>query len=178
MNVCIQPVKRISYNIIRGHWFCYSFPTQQRAPDIHYIDRRQGKCYEKDMYTTRIYYQDTDAGGVVYFANYLKFFEKSWFEHLLSIGVSIPEWEKNGTYLIVKTVSLDLMEKLLYGDMISVKTSIKEVKNAYFILEHSVFKDNRATAKGQTTMVCIDAKGKPKRMPEAFRINLLQSMKG
>jgi len=36
------------------------------------------------MYKTRIYYQDTDAGGVVYFGNYLRFFERSWFEHLLS----------------------------------------------------------------------------------------------
>lgn len=125
------------------------------------------------MYTTRIYYQDTDAGGVVYFANYLKFFEKSWFEHLLSIGISIPEWEKEGTYIIVKTVSLDLMEKLLYGDTIYVKTSVKEVKNAYFVLDHIVFKNNKTTTKGRTTMVCIDAKGKPKRIPEDFRAKLL-----
>ncbi|MDD5007696.1 MAG: thioesterase family protein [Syntrophorhabdaceae bacterium] len=130
------------------------------------------------MYTTRIYYQDTDAGGVVYFANYLKFFEKSWFEHLLSIGISIPEWEKDGTYIIVKTVSLDLMEKLLYGDTIYVETSVKEVKNAYFVLDHTVLKDNRTTAKGQTTMVCIDVNGKPKRIPEGFRMNLLKHMKG
>lgn len=141
---------------------------------IHYIDGVQGTCYEKDMYTTRIYYQDTDAGGVVYFANYLKFFEKSWFEHFLSIGISIPEWERDGTYLIVKTVSLDLMEKLLYGDTICVETSVKEVKNAYFVLDHTVLKDNRVTAKGRTTMVCIDAKGKPKRIPEPFRTNLLK----
>ncbi len=126
------------------------------------------------MYTTRIYYQDTDAGGVVYFANYLKFFEKSWFQYLLSVGISIPEWEKEGTYVIVKTVSLDIMEKLLYGDTISVETSIKEVKKAYFLLDHTVSKNGKITAKGRTTMVCIDAKGKPKRIPEGFRTNLLK----
>ena len=76
------------------------------------------------MYSTRIYYQDTDAGGVVYFANYLKFIEKSWFEYLMSIGISIPAWEEIGTYMIIKNVSLDLMEPLKYGDTISVKTDI------------------------------------------------------
>ena len=127
------------------------------------------------MYTTRIYYQDTDAGGVVYFANYLKFFEKSWFRHLLSIGISIPDWEKDGTYVIVKTVFLDITEKLLYGDEIAVETSVSEVKNAYFVLDHKVSKNNKTTAKGRTTMVCIDAKGKPKRIPEDFKARLMNS---
>ncbi len=127
------------------------------------------------MYTTRIYYQDTDAGGVVYFANYLKFFEKSWFQHLLSIGISIPDWERDGTYVIVKTVFLDITEKLFYGDEIAVETSVSEVKNAYFVLDHKVSKNNKTTAKGRTTMVCIDANGKPKRIPKDFRAQLMNS---
>jgi len=128
------------------------------------------------MYATRIYYQDTDAGGVVYFANYLRFFEKSWFQYLLSIGISIPGWEKDGTYIIVKKASLDITEKLLYGDEIAVETSVKEVKNAYFVLDHRVSKNNKATASGRTTMVCIDAKGKPKRIPEDFKAKLLHAL--
>ncbi len=127
------------------------------------------------MYTTRIYYQDTDAGGVVYFANYLRFFEKSWFRHLLSIGISIPDWERDGTYVIVKAVSLDITEKLFYGDEIAVETSVSEVKNAYFVLDHKVSKNNKNTAKGRTTMVCIDANGKPKRIPEDFKARLMSS---
>ena len=90
------------------------------------------------MYSTRIYYQDTDAGGVVYYANYLKFIEKSWFEYLMSIGISIPEWESTGTYMIIKNVSLDLIEPLRYGDTITVKTDISLVKNAYFMMSHTI----------------------------------------
>jgi len=144
-------------------------------PYLRCVDGSRQTCYEKEMYTTRIYYQDTDAGGVVYFANYLKFFEKSWFRHLLSIGISIPDWERDGTYIIVKTVSLDITEKLFYGDEIAVETSVKEAKNAYFVLDHRVSKNNKTTAKGQTTMVCIDAKGKPKRIPEGFKAKLMNS---
>jgi acyl-CoA thioester hydrolase len=129
------------------------------------------------MYSTRIYYQDTDAGGVVYYANYLKFIEKSWFEYLMSIGISIPEWELTGTYLIIKNVSLELIEPLRYGDTITVITDISMVKNVYFIMSHRVIKDNRTTTRCETKMVCIDKNGKPKRMPVDFRDILLQNIK-
>lgn len=59
--------------------------------------------------------------GVVYFANYLKFFEKSWVEHLFSIGISLPEWEKSGTYVLIKNAFLDLFEKLRYGDTLKLR---------------------------------------------------------
>jgi acyl-CoA thioester hydrolase len=125
------------------------------------------------VYKTRIYYQDTDAGGVVYHGNYLRFFEKSWFEYLISIGISLPEWEKTGTYVLVKNAFLDLIEKLQYGDAITIETHIKEVRNAYFILIHTVLKDGKATTKGETKMVCVDKTGKPKRIPEDFKERLL-----
>jgi acyl-CoA thioester hydrolase len=126
------------------------------------------------VFTTRIYYQDTDAGGVVYFANYLRFFEKSWFEYLISIGISLPEWEKAGTYVLIKNAFLDLVEKLQYGDTIKVVTTIKEIRNAYFVLTHTVFKDGKTTTRGETKMFCVDKKGKPKRIPEEFKTNLLR----
>jgi acyl-CoA thioester hydrolase len=125
------------------------------------------------VYTTRIYYQDTDAGGVVYYANYLCLFEKSWFEHLISIGISLPEWEKRGTYVLIKNAFLDLIEKLQYGDTINIKTSVKEVRNAYFVLGHTVFKEGKATTMGETKMVCVDQTGKPKRIPDDFKAKLL-----
>ena len=125
------------------------------------------------MFTTRIYYQDTDAGGVVYFANYLCLFEKSWFEYLFSVGISLPEWEKAGTYVLVKNAFLDLIEKLQYGDIINVVTAVKEVRNAYFVLSHTVFKEGKTTTKGETKMVCVNNEGKPKRIPEDFKTKLL-----
>jgi acyl-CoA thioester hydrolase len=131
---------------------------------------------KKNMYSTRIYYQDTDAGGVVYFANYLRFFEKSWFEYLLSIGISLPEWEKLGTYVLIKTAFLDLLEKLKYGDIVSVNSSLKEVKNAYFVLMHTVSRDGKTITRGETKMVCVDSNGKPKRIPEDFKKRLLNEL--
>ncbi|HEY3276020.1 MAG TPA: thioesterase family protein [Syntrophorhabdaceae bacterium] len=128
------------------------------------------------MYSTKIYYQDTDAGGVVYYGNYLRFFEKSWFEHLLSIGISLPEWEKVDVYVMVKTAFLDLREKLGYADMIQVTSTVKEIKNSYFILSHEIMKEERITTKGETKMVCVDRTGKPRRIPEPFRERLEKSL--
>lgn len=130
------------------------------------------------MYATRVYYQDTDAGGVVYFANYLKFVEKSWFEHLMSIGISLPEWEESDTYVMVKTVLLDLVEKVRYGDLIRVVTSVKEVKNSSFVLAHTISREDRPVTKVETRMVCVDGRGKLKRMPEPFRDMLAGSIAG
>lgn len=131
---------------------------------------------KKIMYATRIYYQDTDAGGVVYFANYLKLFEKSWVEYFFSIGISLPEWEKEGTYVLVKNAFLDLVEKLQYGDTIKIETTIHEIRNSYFILTHAVLKNGKTTAKGETKMVCVDKNGKPKRIPEDFKKRLLNQI--
>ena len=128
------------------------------------------------MYATRVYYQDTDAGGVVYFANYLKFVEKSWFEHLMSIGISLPEWEESDTYVMVKTVLLDLVEKVRYGDMIRVVTSVKEVKNSSFVLAHTISREDKPVTKIETRMVCVDGRGKLKRMPDPFKEMLAGSI--
>jgi acyl-CoA thioester hydrolase len=125
------------------------------------------------VYSTRVYYQDTDAGGVVYYGNYLRFLEKSWFEYFTSIGIPLPDWERSGTYVMVKTVFLDLVEKVQLGDVIEVVSSAKEVKNAYFVLSHIITKEGRITTKAETKMVCVDGKGKLQRMPASFREKLL-----
>jgi acyl-CoA thioester hydrolase len=129
------------------------------------------------MYRTKVYYQDTDAGGVVYFANYLKLFEKSWFEYLLSIGISLPDWEQQGTFVLVKSVLLDLLDKAHYGEELETRSSVSDIKNAQFTLTHAVFRNGKAITRGETLMVCVDATGKPKRIPEDFKKRLLACQK-
>jgi acyl-CoA thioester hydrolase len=79
--------------------------------------------------------------------------------------------------MIIKNVSLDLIEPLKYGDIITVKTEISLVKNAYFVMSHTVIRDNKPTTRCETKMVCIDKDGKPRRMPEDIRNRLLQNIK-
>jgi acyl-CoA thioester hydrolase len=129
------------------------------------------------VYETRIFYQDTDAGGVVYFANYLRFFEKSWFEFLASIGIPLPYWETRDTFLMVKTVLLDLKGRLAYGDYIHVVTSIKAVKKASFVLLHKIYRGEDLTTTGETEMVCVDGTGRLRRLPAELHEPLLAYVK-
>ena len=122
------------------------------------------------MWETRIYYGDTDAGGVVYYANYLNYFEKSWFEHLATRGLSLAEYAKDGIYFIVKRVEVDYYSSARYGEVIQVQTEVSEVTKASFSFHHRVVsKDTgRVIAEGQNQMVCITTEGKPRKLPTTF----------
>jgi acyl-CoA thioester hydrolase len=122
------------------------------------------------MWETRIYYGDTDAGGVIYYANYLKYFEKSWFEYLAARGLSLAQWEEKGIYFIIKRVEVNFITSARYGEMIQVQTVVSEVKGASFTFQHRVIlKDTgKLLAEGKNQMVCITKEGKPRRLPEEF----------
>ena len=122
------------------------------------------------MWETRIYYGDTDAGGVIYYANYLRYFEKSWFEYLAARGLSLVDWEKQGIYFIIKRVEVDYISPARYGEIIQVQTDVAQVTRASFTFHHRVIlKDSgRLIAEGKNQMVCISAEGKLRRFPPEF----------
>ncbi|MCJ7663920.1 MAG: acyl-CoA thioesterase [Desulfobacterales bacterium] len=122
------------------------------------------------MWETRIYYGDTDAGGVIYYANYLRYFERSWFEYLAARGLSLVAWEKQGIFFIIKRVEVDYISPARYGEIIQVQTDVAHVTRASFAFHHRVIlKDtNRLIAEGKNQMVCISAGGKLRRFPPEF----------
>jgi acyl-CoA thioester hydrolase len=122
------------------------------------------------MWETRIYYGDTDAGGVIYYANYLKYFEKSWFEYLAARGLSLAVWEEKGIYFIIKRVEVEYISAARYGEIIQVQTEVSEKTRASFTFQHRVtLKDTgRLLAEGKNQMVCITKEGKLRRLPEEF----------
>jgi acyl-CoA thioester hydrolase len=122
------------------------------------------------MWETRIYYGDTDAGGVVYYANYLQYFEKSWFEYLAARGLSPAEWQERGIYFIIKRVEVEYCSAARYGEIIQVQTEVSEKTRASFTFQHRVtLKDTgRLLAEGKNQMVCITKEGKLRRLPEEF----------
>ncbi|MCV6606871.1 MAG: YbgC/FadM family acyl-CoA thioesterase [Campylobacterales bacterium] len=118
----------------------------------------------------RIYYEDTDVGGVVYHANYLKFCERARSEAFFQVGKS-PE-TKDGHFL-VKNMNLDYIEPALLGDLIEVKTELIGFKGASFSLTQTIFKENREIFKASMTIVFIENK-RPKRIPLDLKEDLLQ----
>lgn len=115
----------------------------------------------------RIYYEDTDAGGVVYYANYLKFFERGRTEALREINVNQSELLKSNIAFVVKKVEMDCVKSARFDDLITVKTSVKSLRKASLIFEQQIIHENGDLLCLSTTQIaCVNLeKMKPTAIP-------------
>ncbi len=116
----------------------------------------------------KIYYEDTDCGGVVYYANYLRYMERARTEYLASRGYSVKTLMEEGTIFMVYRVEIDYKSPARYGDTIEIETWIRDVTRAKMIFEHVMREkeSHRIIVECRAMLVAVDAAGKPKRLPE------------
>ncbi|MEK6727843.1 MAG: thioesterase family protein [Candidatus Omnitrophota bacterium] len=118
----------------------------------------------------KIYYHDTDCGGVVYYANYLKFLEEARTEFFSDKGLSIKELADQGTMFIVARQEIDYKLPAFYGDILDVEAVISNITAARIDFDHEVKnRNNQVVAKAKTIMVCVDKTLKPKTIPDEIR---------
>jgi len=119
----------------------------------------------------KIYYEDTDCGGVVYYANYLRYMERARTEYLESRGFGVKALiTDEGTIFMVLRVEIDYRSPARYGDTILVETRVRDVTRATMIFEH-VMRDKgtgRVFVECMAKMVIVDPHGKPKRLPVEY----------
>ena len=121
----------------------------------------------------KVYYEDTDAGGVVYYANYLKFMERARSDALESLGFTNKLLiEENGTYIIVKSCNINYIKPALLEDDLEIKSNIKEITKTSFFMSQKVFKGNDQITEAEIHLVTIDKKGKPVKIPETLKEEL------
>ena len=121
-------------------------------------------------YVTKIYYEDTDAGGVVYYANYLKFLERARSEAIYSLGLSNKEiLEKEGVIIIVKTCNIEYKKPAKLEDEIEIISNIKEVKNSSFKMRQVIKKKFDIISEADVVLVTVNKKGKPVRIPSKLK---------
>ena len=125
---------------------------------------------KKFKYVTKIYYEDTDAGGVVYYANYLKFLERARSEAIYSLGLSNKEiLEKEGVIIIVKTCNIEYKKPAKFEDEIEIISNIKEVKNSSFKMHQVIKKKFDIISEADVVLVTVNKKGKPVRIPSKLK---------
>ncbi len=123
--------------------------------------------------TFRVYYEDTDAGGIVYYANYLKFSERARTEMLRDIGYGNKSlMDDAGLLFIVRRVEADYLAPARLDDTLVVETSVLELKNASFIVKQSIFCHEVLVCCMVVTLVCVTNDIKPIRMPDSMREKL------
>jgi acyl-CoA thioester hydrolase len=121
----------------------------------------------------KIYYHHTDCGGVVYYANYLKFLEEARSDHLEEKGLSLKELARQGTMFVVARQEIDYKYPAFYADVLTVETKIGEVSGVRIeFLNEIKNQDQRLIAKARTVLVCVGADLKPKSLPEFVRSRL------
>lgn len=115
----------------------------------------------------RIYYEDTDAGGVVYHARYLGFFERGRCEFLRERGLSVRELADSGCIFPVVRLEIDYRAPALLDDLVRVETEVLEVGKTSFTVGQQVVRapDGKVLVAGRVTLVCVGPGMKPKRLP-------------
>ncbi len=118
----------------------------------------------------RVYYEDTDAGGVVYYANYLKFFERGRTDFLRSLNISQAELiTKENLVFVVKKCEIEYLRPAKLDDLIEVSVTVKEIRAASIVMEQEIKRANQILSTLLVEIVCVAADNfKPKKIPVGF----------
>ena len=117
----------------------------------------------------KIYYEDTDAGGVVYYANYLKFLERARTEALANIGLSNIKIKNDfKALIIVKSCNIDYKKSAFLEDELIIESYITSFSKTSFIMKQDIFKKYEKIVIAKIHLVFVNVKGKPIKIPESI----------
>ena len=125
---------------------------------------------QKHVFPLRVYYEDTDAGGIVYYANYLRFAERARTEYLRSVGADHKSlMEQDDVYFTVRQCSVDYLKPAFLDDALEVHSCFFDVRGASLQAEQVVRREEHELARLNIRLACIGGNGRPIRMPKKLR---------
>lgn len=120
-------------------------------------------------FAVRVYYEDTDMGGIVYHANFLKFIERARSEWVSEMGIDQNAMRDGGVVFAVRRVEADFLAPARYGDALEVRTSTASVSGARLVMDQKVMRGEELLFQAQVTVACITMTGQPVRLPKELR---------
>ena len=121
------------------------------------------------IHNLKIYYEDTDSGGVVYYANYLKFLERARSEIIYSFDLSNKLLlNKYGVLIIVKSCNINYLKPSNLEDNLKIVSIIKSLKKASFVMKQIVKRDSDIISEAEVHLATVNKKGKPIKIPEVL----------
>ena len=113
-----------------------------------------------------IYYEDTDCGGVVYYANYLKYFERARTHHLEDHGISVASLQQQGTWFVVTHAEVHYRSPARYGETLQIQTTVSSTRKVSLTFHHRITERHsaRLVAEGSATLVAVNDLGKVVRL--------------
>ena len=123
--------------------------------------------HENFFHRVKVYYEDTDSGGVVYYANYLKFLERARTEALVNIGLSNKKIKENfGALIIVKSCNIQYIKSAHLEDELNIRSFVKSITKTSFLMNQIVTRQDDLIAEAQVHLVFVNEKGKPLKIPD------------
>ena len=125
--------------------------------------------------TVRVYYEDTDAAGVVYYANYFTLFERGRTELFRFMGIPYSDIEKQGVYVPVSDARCIYKRSARDDDLLRIESAVEEMKRARIKIAYRILRnDTELLAEGYTVHAFVNAEGKPRRIPQEI-VSTIQS---
>ncbi len=122
----------------------------------------------------RIYYHDTDSGGIVYYANYLKYMEEARTEFLNNKGLSVADFQQRGLVYAVRKCTITYKSPARYGDIIVCLAELKEITAAQLIFKQTIQEktSGRLLTEAEVSLACLSLDFKPTQIPEDLKTRL------
>ena len=118
----------------------------------------------------RVYWEDTDAGGIVYYANYLKFIERARSEALLAVGIRQTDLKARlGIGFAVKDLAVTYLVPAVLEDQLRVTTRVGPPGAARLVMAQEIWRDETCLVTARVTLACLGPGGRPARMPAEVR---------
>ena len=123
--------------------------------------------HENFFHKLKVYYEDTDSGGVVYYANYLKYLERARTEALFSIGFSNKiVSDQFNSLIIVKSCNIEYKKSAHLEDELTIRSFVKSIKKTSFFMNQIITKKTEIITEAQVHLVFVNKEGKPIQIPD------------
>ena len=125
--------------------------------------------HENFTHRVKVYYEDTDSGGVVYYANYLKFLERARTEALVSLGFSNKKIKNDfGALIIVKSCNIEYIKSAYLEDELDIRSFVKSLTKTSFFMNQFITKDGQPIVEAKVHLVFVNHEGKPIKIPDTL----------
>ncbi|MEH6519688.1 tol-pal system-associated acyl-CoA thioesterase [Sulfitobacter sp.] len=118
----------------------------------------------------RVYYEDTDMAGIVYYANYLRFIERARSDWVREVGIDQLAMKEAGVVFAVRRVEADYVSPARFDDILEVRTTLDSLSSARMVMAQEVWRGDVLIFTAKVLIVCIGASGKPVRLPAECRL--------
>ena len=125
--------------------------------------------HDNFFHKLKVYYEDTDAGGIVYYANYLKFLERARTEALVTLGLNNKKIKEDfGSLIIVKSCNIEYKKPAHLEDDLKIRSFVKSITKTSFFMNQFITRGEDTIVEAKIHLVFVNNEGKPMRVPETL----------